>query len=115
MAGAGLASIDSPGRRRGLLVAFLAMLAVGRTAAAEPPNLVVVLLDATRADRFGAWGNANHPTPALDALAASGVAFQQHFANAHATRASMPQLMTGRYYERSILRPFLPDAHPREL
>jgi arylsulfatase A-like enzyme len=40
--------------------------------------------------------------------------FRHHFANAHATRSSFPQLMTGRYYHQNILRPFTPDEHPRE-
>jgi arylsulfatase A-like enzyme len=84
------------------------------TAHAGHPNVVFVLLDTTRADRFGAWGNDRPTTPALDQLAGRGVAFLRHFANAHATRSSMPQLMTGRYYHRSILRPFAVDSHPRE-
>ena len=102
-----------PPVRLALLAAAIGLRAL--PAAAAPPNVVFVLLDATRADRFGAWGNPNRPTPSLDALAAAGVAFKEHFANAHATRASMPQIMTGRYYGQSILRPFLPDRHPREM
>ena len=38
----------------------------------------------------------------------------QHYANAHATRSSMPQLMSGRYYHLNILAPFKPYSHPRE-
>src|SRR5262249_35966256 len=40
--------------------------------------------------------------------------FAAHFANSHATRPSMPQLVTGRYYHQNILRAFTPDDHPRE-
>ena len=76
--------------------------------------VLFILLDATRADRFSAWGNPNRTTPHLDGLAADGVLFRHHFANAHATRSSFPQLMTGRYYHQNILRPFTPDEHPRE-
>jgi hypothetical protein len=78
------------------------------------PSLVFLLLDTTRADRLGAWGNAAASTPHLDALAASGIRFGSHFANAHATRSSMPQLLTGRYFHASVLRSFRTADHPRE-
>ena len=68
-------------------------------------NVVFLLLDTTRADRLGALGNPHRPTPTLDALAQQGALFARHFANAHATRPSMPQLMTGRYYRQNILAP----------
>lgn len=87
---------------------------MGTTAAADRPSVVFVLLDCGRADRFGAWGGAHATTPALDALAAQGVRFTRHFANAHATRESMPQLMSGRYYATNILRAFEPSANPHE-
>jgi arylsulfatase A-like enzyme len=98
-----------------MLVLGVLLVVLSATAArAAHPNVVFVLLDTTRADRFGAWGHDRPTTPVLDRLAGRGVAFLRHFANAHATRSSMPQLMTGRYYHRSILRPFAVDAHPRE-
>ncbi len=113
-------------RRRGptgvwpAAVAMLAALVLARPAlcageqARRPPSVLFVLLDTTRADRFGAWGNERAPTPRLDALAQSGVRFARHFANAHATRSSMPQLMSGRYYYPNILRPLHSLSHPRE-
>jgi arylsulfatase A-like enzyme len=97
--------------RLGLVVVFV--LAAGPLAAA-PPNLVFLLLDTTRADRLSAWGNPRPTTPNLDALAHDGVRFARHFANSHATRPSMPQLMSGRYYEASVLREFRPRTHPRD-
>jgi arylsulfatase A-like enzyme len=78
------------------------------------PSLVFLLLDCGRADRFGAWGHVHPTTPQLDALAAAGVRFARHFANAHATRESMPQLMSGRYHHATILRPLAPWATPHE-
>jgi arylsulfatase A-like enzyme len=101
-------------------VPMLAALGVVRPAisageqARRPPSLLFVLLDTTRADRFGAWGNERVPTPRLDALARGGARFARHFANAHATRSSMPQLMSGRYYHPNILRPLHSLSHPRE-
>lgn len=90
----------------------LGLLAAPATAA--PPSVVFLLLDTTRADRLSAWGGPHPTSPNLDALAASGVRFAAHFANAHATRPSMPQLMTGRYYHQNVLRAFRPRDQPRE-
>jgi arylsulfatase A-like enzyme len=82
--------------------------------AADKPDVVFLLLDTTRADRLGVYGNPRPTSPALDALAASGVLFERHYANSHATRPSMPQLASGRYYHDNVLRSFEPQAHPRE-
>ena len=82
--------------------------------AAAPPSVVFVLLDTTRADRIGAWGRPEAGTPVLDDLARRGAVFLAHHANSHATRASMPQLMSGRYYHQNILGRFKPYEHPRE-
>src|SRR2546426_7384928 len=86
----------------------------GMAGALAPSTVIFILLDTTRADHLSALGNARRTTPVLDALAAEGVLFRRHYANAHATRPSMPQLMSGRYYHQNILGPFIPDAHPRE-
>ncbi len=96
------------------LAACLVCLTPLRTNPAGRPNVIFILLDATRADRFGAWGNPRPTTPALDRLGDDGILFLRHFANAHSTRSSMPQLMTGRYYQQAILKPFLADEQPRE-
>ncbi len=106
------------------LVVVLGVAGSGEAARAAPPappsqasarsSVVFVLLDTTRADRFGAWGNPRRPTPNLDALGRDGARFARHYANAHATRSSMPQLMSGRYYHPNVLRPLNPLSHPRE-
>ncbi len=106
-----------PWRRAGAL-ALGATLALCGSLDAESlarPNVVFVLLDTTRADHFGSWGYPDDTTPVLDALAARGVRFRRHYANSHATRPSMPQLMSGRYYRDNILAAFQPNAHPREM
>lgn len=63
---------------------FLASLVLGVLAspparAEEPPapNVVVITLDTTRADRLAAFGNPARLTPNLDALAAGGTVFRQ--------------------------------------
>src|SRR5262245_22738226 len=83
-------------------------------ARATRPSIVFILLDCGRADRFGAWGGTNPTSPVLDAFGRDGARFAWHFSNAHATRASMPQLMSGRYYASNILRSFQPQSNPHE-
>lgn len=97
-----------------LVVAMLQPAALATAATPTPPDVVFILLDTTRADRLSAWGNPRRTTPALDELAASGVRFARHFANSHATRPSMPQLLSGRYYQPNVLREFRPRTHPRD-
>jgi Sulfatase len=41
------------------------------------PNLLLITLDTTRADRLGCYGYTGGQTPALDSLAASGCLFEQ--------------------------------------
>lgn len=103
--------------------AIFACVCIAAMAVAEPPpvapapslSVVFILLDTTRADRFGAWGHRADVTPVLDRLASRGARFPRHYANSHATRPSMPQLLTGRYYHRNVLGAFQTDAHPREM
>jgi arylsulfatase A-like enzyme len=97
---------------RWALVASLLLAASAR--ADDATSMVFVLLDTMRADRIGTWGRPHAGTPVLDGLAARGAAFLRHYANSHATRASMPQLLTGRYYHANVLAPFHTHEHPRE-
>ena len=97
---------------RWALVACLLLAASAR--ADDPTSMVFVLLDTMRADRIGAWGHPDAGTPVLDGLAARGATFLRHHANSHATRASMPQLLSGRYYHANVLGPFHTREHPRE-
>jgi len=100
-------------RAAAVATALLALFAV-RAGAGERPDVIFLLLDTTRADRFGVFGNPRPTTPVLDALAGRGVLFAQHYANSHATRPSLPQLLSGRYYHQSVLREFEPTEAPRE-
>ena len=106
-----------PWRRAGALAlgAALVLCASSRAEPVARPSVVFILLDTTRADHFGSWGYPHDTTPVLDGLARRGARFRRHYANSHATRPSMPQLMSGRYYHDNILAPFQVDAHPREM
>lgn len=60
-------------------------------------NLVVVTLDTTRADRLGAYGNANVETPAFDRLAREGVLFEQAVSVAPLTLPAHASMFTGKF------------------
>jgi arylsulfatase A-like enzyme len=77
-------------------------LAGGRREPAGPPsaprpNIVVVLIDALRADRLGAYGCARPLTPAIDALAAEGVLFERAISQAPWTQPSVASLFSACY------------------
>jgi arylsulfatase A-like enzyme len=71
--------------------------------AAVPPslpgdlNVVLITIDALRADHVGAYGYARPTTPRLDALARESTLFADAWAHAPSTRYSIPAILTGRY------------------
>src|SRR5262249_21964135 len=63
----------------------------------ERPNVLLLTIDALRADHMGAYGYARPTTPNLDALARELVLFKNGWAHAPSTRYSVPAILTGRY------------------
>ncbi len=61
------------------------------------PNVLLITLDTTRADRLGCYGHNGAQTPTLDALAASGVRFEQALAQVPLTLPSHVSLLSGTY------------------
>jgi len=86
----------------GLAAGLLALprLGVWRRERALPrgqkPAVLLITLDATRADRIGAYGYGQGRTPAADALAAQGVLFEQAYVAAPLCLASHAAILTGR-------------------
>ncbi len=86
------------------LVAFLLTVTFGvraddtASSPAAKPNVLWILEDACRAGRLTCMGYARPTTPALDALAARGVLFEQNYAQAAHTVRSTPTYITGRYF-----------------
>jgi arylsulfatase len=70
-------------------------------AAAKGGNVLICVLDAARADHFGAYGYSRETTPNFDRLAKHGVIFEQHFCQYTQTTSSTASLFTSQY----------PDSH----
>jgi arylsulfatase A-like enzyme len=63
---------------------------------APPPNILLIVLDDFGYNDLGANGNPNTPTPNLDALAAEGIRYTRHYADATCSVARAA-LMTGTF------------------
>jgi arylsulfatase A-like enzyme/Flp pilus assembly protein TadD len=66
-------------------------------AAASKPNLVLITLDSTRADRMGFLGAKGALTPNLDRLAAESIVFEHAYAQAPGTVVSHATILSGTY------------------
>jgi arylsulfatase A-like enzyme len=92
----------------GLLAALLAAATVLRAPGAARPLLreraggrpfrvVVVVIDALRADRLSFYGHARNTAPFLGRLAAAGAVFERAYAASSWTSSAMASLFTGLY------------------
>jgi len=61
------------------------------------PNVIIVCIDALRADRLGMYGGKPSVSPNLDRIASEGTVFDQAFSVASWTKPSVPSLLTGLY------------------
>jgi arylsulfatase A-like enzyme len=64
------------------------------------PSVVLVVLDAGRADHFGAYGYARATTPHIDRLAREGVVFERAYTPAVYTLGAMASVWTSQYPDR---------------
>ncbi len=101
-----------------LLLGLTTVLSV-RASAATKPNVVLITLDSTHADRMGFLGAKAKLTPNLDGLAGQSMVFEQAFSQAPLTVVSHATLLTGTYPQThhasefgarlAATLPFLPD------
>jgi arylsulfatase A-like enzyme len=63
-------------------------------------NVLLIVLDAGRADHFGAYGYARPTTPQIDRLAREGVVFDRVFTPAVYTLGAMSSVWTSQYPDR---------------
>ncbi len=76
----------------------------GRADPPLPPNIVLVLLDAARADHFSGYGYPRPTTPEIDKLGREGAVFLDNFVPATETFAALPLIMSSRYFSRPIFQ-----------
>jgi hypothetical protein len=74
--------------------AALLGLTFGASCRSKPPNVLLVSIDALRADHLGAYGGDEGVSPFLDELAASGAVFENAFVPLPATDPSHASLLT---------------------
>ena len=65
--------------------------------AAADANIVLVVLDAVRADHVGCYGYPRETTPNIDRLSQSAVVFEKHFSQSSETKSSTASLLTSQY------------------
>ena len=76
---------------------LLIILGASLTARAEAPNIILITVDTTRADRMGFLGSKRALTPNLDVLARQGVVFEKAYSQAPLTPVSHATIFTGTY------------------
>lgn len=95
------------------------LLLAACSAAVEPapPAVVVVVIDTLRQDALGCYGQEGNPSPAIDALAASGVRFEEALSSSGWTLPSVASLLTGTWPgvhralgKKTRLTPISPDV-----
>jgi arylsulfatase A-like enzyme/Tfp pilus assembly protein PilF len=64
---------------------------------AVPPNVILITLDTTRADRMGFLGSDRGLTPNLDDLAKQGIVFTRAYSHVPLTPPSHATILTGTY------------------
>ncbi len=79
-----------------ILVALIALATVSARAATQP-NIVLVTLGSTRADRMGFLASKTTITPNLDRLARQSMVFEQAFSQAPLTVVSHATILSGTY------------------
>ena len=78
-----------------LACGFLAACSTCENGGRKRPDIVIVSMDAVRADRLGAYGYEKGATPGLDAFAKESVVFEAHHAQAPMTLPAHASLFTG--------------------
>ncbi len=72
----------------------VSMLVVG-VGHAQPPSVLLITVDTTRADRIGVYGHEGASTPTIDRLANEGMYFTRAYASAPLTIPSHATILTG--------------------
>ena len=82
-----------------LLAISLSLSCTGPQEQAPPPNVLLISLDALRADHLGCYGYERSTSPFIDELAQRSLRFANAFANTHGTAPSHTTMLSGLYQE----------------
>ncbi len=82
-----------------LLLALVVMGVLLLRRSRERPNVLLIITDTTRVDRFGCYGNQRGLTPYLDDLAVQGLRFEQASSHAPWTLPSIASMLTSLHPE----------------
>ena len=80
-----------------LVATAMAGAAAPRPPRAQPPNVILITLDTTRADRMGFLGSRSGLTPNLDLLARQSMVFTHAYCQVPLTTSSHATILTGTY------------------
>ncbi|MGH9641298.1 MAG: sulfatase-like hydrolase/transferase, partial [Terriglobales bacterium] len=80
-----------------LLLLSISAYAAGNPAAPGPPNIILITLDTTRADRMGFLGSKRGLTPNLDRLARDSAVFTRSYTQAPFTPSAHTTIFSGTY------------------
>jgi choline-sulfatase len=86
--------------RRALFLLFVPValgLSPAQRGTERRPNILLITLDTTRADRMGFLGSTRGLTPSLDALARESIVFTRAYAQAPITTVSHATILTGTF------------------
>jgi arylsulfatase A-like enzyme len=90
-----------PKEVRWLAIATCFVAAIAMTGCSDapeaPPNILLVMVDTLRKDQLGVYGYERDTTPVIDALAESGLVFENAVAQSSWTLPSLWSLFTSRY------------------
>ena len=87
------------------LFSILAVLAFSiHVFSADKPNIVYILADDLGYGELGCYGQEKIETPNIDALAASGIRFTQHYSGSPVCAPSRCMLLTGRHPGHAYIR-----------
>lgn len=62
-----------------------------------PPDIILITIDALRADHLGCYGYERNTSPNIDSLAKQGVSFLNCFSPGSSTTSAMPSILSGKY------------------
>jgi len=90
------------------IISLIAFLAISCTAEKQevqtPPNIIYILADDLGYGDLGCYGQEKIETPHIDALAASGMLFTQHYSGSPVCAPARAVLLTGQHSGRAQVR-----------